>query len=87
MRQTGCSLQTPIATAIAGGSVQPGLSAAGGVYGFFEHYSAADKRWSFNRTITGKLLMPEIAIQLELAIQPNHDSASAHTAGNKERGS
>jgi len=44
IQQKGRSLQTPIATASAGGSVQHGLSAAGGVDGFFEHCSAADKR-------------------------------------------
>jgi hypothetical protein len=37
-------LQSPIATAHAGGSVQHGLSAAGGVYGFYKHCSSADKR-------------------------------------------
>ena len=44
IKQLGRSLQAPIVTACAGGSVQHGLSAAGGVYGFFEHCSAADKR-------------------------------------------
>jgi len=39
--QTGQSFQSPIATAHAGGSVQHGLSAAGGVYGFSKHCSAA----------------------------------------------
>ena len=35
---------TSQATAFAGGSVQHGVSAAGGIYGFYEHCSAADKR-------------------------------------------
>ena len=37
-------LQSPITTASAGGVVQHGLSAARGVFGFYEHCSAADKR-------------------------------------------
>ena len=32
------------ASVSAGGSVQHGLSAAGGVHGFYQHCSAADKR-------------------------------------------
>jgi hypothetical protein len=43
-QQVGKSLQPPIATACTGSSVQHGLSAAGGVDGFYEHCSAADKR-------------------------------------------
>jgi hypothetical protein len=43
-QQVGKSLQSPIATACTGGSVQHGLSAAGGVDGFYKHVSAADKR-------------------------------------------
>ena len=35
-----------MATAFAGGSVQHGLSAAGGGLVFYEHCSAADKRLS-----------------------------------------
>ena len=50
IKQLGWNLQTPIATACTGGSVQHGLSGAGGVYGFFEHCSAADKRQSFDTT-------------------------------------
>lgn len=43
--QIGRSLQFPFFdTAHAGGSVQHGLSAAGGVYGFYLHCGAADKR-------------------------------------------
>jgi len=44
MPQMGESFQYPISTVHTGGSVQHGLSAAGGVYGFYEHCSAADKR-------------------------------------------
>ena len=44
IQQMGGGFQTPIATASAGASVQHGLSAAGGVYGFYQHCSAADKR-------------------------------------------
>jgi len=44
IQQMGRSFQTPVATASTGGSVQHGLSAAGGVYGFYEHCNAADKR-------------------------------------------
>lgn len=44
MPQIGESFQYPISTVHTGGSVQHGLSAAGGVYGFYEHCSAADKR-------------------------------------------
>jgi hypothetical protein len=43
-QQVGKSSQPPIATAYTGGSVQHGLSAAGGVDGFYKHVSAADKR-------------------------------------------
>jgi hypothetical protein len=39
-------LSNPIATAPEGGSVQQGLSSAGGALGFFQHHSAADKRYS-----------------------------------------
>ena len=42
IQQMGGGFQTPIATASAGASVQHGLSAAGGVYGFYQHCSAAD---------------------------------------------
>jgi len=40
----GSAYKPLFATAHTGGSVQHGLSAAGGVDGFFEHCSAADKR-------------------------------------------
>jgi hypothetical protein len=46
MPSTGSSLLFPIVTGHVGGSVQHGLSAAGGVYGFNKHCSAADKRYS-----------------------------------------
>jgi hypothetical protein len=44
IQQMGRSFQTPIATASAGGLVLHGLSAAEGVYGFYEHCNATDKR-------------------------------------------
>jgi hypothetical protein len=47
-RQSGVTVLTPMptcnATFLGGGSVQHGLSDAGGVYDFYEHCSAADKR-------------------------------------------
>ena len=45
--QQGLKISTPTIDRLAGGSVQHGLSAAGGVYGFYQHCSAADKpRWT-----------------------------------------
>ncbi len=44
MPSTGKGFQSPIATVYTGGLVQHGLSAAGGVDGFYEYCSAADKR-------------------------------------------
>lgn len=53
-------MQTPIATAPAGGSDQHGLSAEGGVDGFYMHCWAADKRVVMNHPTAA--LLP-IALQ------------------------
>jgi hypothetical protein len=41
--QMGGRFQYRISAVYTGGSVQHGLSATGGVYGFYEHYSATNK--------------------------------------------
>jgi len=48
-------LAIPIATVHAGGSVQHGLSAAGGIYGFYKQCSAVDKRYPLG--IMSKILL------------------------------
>ena len=45
-------MQSHIATVHAGGSVQHGLSAARGVYGFYKHGSGADRRLSLCLTMS-----------------------------------
>jgi hypothetical protein len=55
------SLQTAIATACAGCSVEHGLSAAGGVFGFYEHCSAADKPKSLGHRIMS--LLAELLVE------------------------
>lgn len=63
----GAQLSIPyIATVCGGGSVQQGLSAAGGVYGFFEHGSAADKRYSLKLFMSFAFFITVVAASVGL---------------------
>jgi hypothetical protein len=74
VHQRGRNHQSPIATVTAGGSVQRGLSAAGGALGFYQLGLAADKRYSLGSyegySMRNCLCVVVVALSVMLAAKP-----------------